>query len=312
MNFSANSASAGFSEARLAALWSSHFSEALDAARALYAPEPGEAATTPEIADSLATDFRRLLRERHPRRPDTRDAREEAAAEIVTTLLQRCRHLPDSPHLDLWLTTALRPVLRVRPGALTPEVCALLYDFHRELWTRLTRPQQWALRRALAKTLSALPPDALTAFWDNFRSPDPILRQAMLVGLDFLRAEHAVPQLLFGLEYCRDHASRAAIVDCLEQVADPLALAPLARLRRESAHADWTLSRHIARVMGIIELHNPAQNQRTLLRPAAPHRDPASLLRPASDADARERADAEGLLRPASVAEASRDRPPGS
>jgi hypothetical protein len=277
-------------DARLQDLWNPSLGVALQAAEALYAPEEeiaeGEPEPTlPEVEERLSAEFWRILTSRKQPMPASAAARYYAVAAVVWLILQRIRQQPDGPFVEEYLAVALRPVRRLRAGDLTEEVCAALYDYQRGLWTpHLTKPQLYTIRVALAKTIAALPPDHMGAFWDRLSSSDPTLRKAMLLGLEFLRSAHAIPHLLRGLETSRDHAVRAAIVDCLEAIADPRALSTLTRLRRETAQDDWTLSRHIARVIRVIEQQNRGQNHRTLLRPTeTPPDEEQSLLRPASD-----------------------------
>jgi hypothetical protein len=207
-------------------------------------------------------------------------------------------------------------VRRLQVGLLTAEVCAALYDFDRGVWTpHLTKPQLWTIRCALAETIAALPPEEMGPFWEHLQSPDPRIRQAMRLGLTFLRSAHAVPHLIRGLESVPDHDTRAAIVDCLEEIGDPRALGALHRLRRETARTDWTLSRHIARAISVIERQNRGNQHRTLLRPTEPPDAPeAVLLRPAADAPdtVARRAEAEGttLLRSVRPSEQANDETP--
>jgi hypothetical protein len=141
------------------------------------------------------------------------------------------------------------------------------------------------------------------AYWERLTSEDRNMRQAMRQGLEYLRSEHALPHLLRGLEILSDHEIRSAIVDCLEQIGDARAIPLMTRLQRETAYTDWTLSRHIARVLRVIEIRNRSNPHRFLLRPSSIQNDPNSLLRPAADTEAvvrrNEAEAAQTLVRPA-------------
>jgi hypothetical protein len=287
-------------DARLQKLWDSSLSVGLEVAEALYAREDAEE-FSPEVLDFLTTLFRRNLTSRNPRMPASPSARYEAVIAAVWRVLRAVREKPTLPFVEDYLAVALRPVRRLNAGILTPEICAALYDFHRGIWTpHLMKSQLYVIQVALAKTIAALPPDSMQAYWQNLQSEDSMVRHAMLLGLEFLRSAHAVPHLLVGLTTSRDHAIRSAIVDCLEQIGDPRAIAPLMQLRRETAASDWTLARHIGRVVRVIEQQNQDEGHRTLLRAATtPDDAEESLLRPAADsARIRDQAEAARLLRP--------------
>lgn len=300
---SQTSSSEGWDE-RLQALWSGSLSEALEVTGNLFAPEGEADFSLPELEEKTALTFWRGLNKLYSQKPERGDACRQAVTKAVGVLLRLLRQEIMSSDIGPCLIIALRPVRRLRLGALTGEVCATLYDFHRGLWKPfLTKPQTYALRVALARTIAALPPDEMQDFWNRLRNPDPMVRGAMLLGLEFLRSAHAVPHLLHGLETSQDHALRAAIVDCLEQISDPRSISPLTRLARETALSDWTLSRHIGRVLRVIEWQNRGEAQRTLLRSVETPEDHGTLLRPASDASAamqKRHASENGLLlRPA-------------
>ena len=295
---------------RLRALWSPSLSVALAAAGELFTPDDPESGTDGQpdeapdrVASHVSAEFWRLLTSRQKHLPDTPLARYQCVVATVWRLLRAMRQSPSAPFVEEHLAVALRAVRALKAGMLAPEVCAALYDFHRGWWgAYLTKPQLWTLRTALAQTLAALPPDTLGPFWDGLQSRNPMMQRAMSLGLEFLRSAHAVPHLLHGLEQARDHATRAAIVEALEQVADPHALSALARLRRETAGSDWTLSRQIARTIRVIEQQNPGAHVRVLLRPSDTPPDYDSLLlRPALHApeDRHSPPDRDALLRPA-------------
>ncbi|HLV81698.1 MAG TPA: HEAT repeat domain-containing protein [Chthonomonadaceae bacterium] len=280
-------------DARLQALWSA--GAGLQASLGLYTPEAREAETAlPHTAERLAQGFWRTLSTWKPRPPDSAEARYEAVVAVVWRVLWMVRKAPPQrPFVEEVLAAALRPVRRLRAGLLTPEVCALLYDYYRGVWAaHLTRAQLQTIRDALAGTLAALPPDEMDAFWEKLQSPKEMVREAMRLGLEDLRDAHAVPHLLRGLEQSQDLAVRHSIVDCLEQIADPRAIAALIRLRRETALPDWMLARRIGRAIRIIEQQNRGRQHRLLLRPAEEAPD---LLRPIADASEDGRRD---LLRP--------------
>lgn len=296
-------------DARLRTLWSPSLSAALVAAGELFTPDDMESGTDGPPADApdrvashVSAEFWRLLTSRQKHLPDTPLARYQCVVATVWRLLRAMRQSPSAPFVEEHLAVALRAVRALRAGMLAPEVCAALYDFHRGWWgAYLTKPQLWILRTALARTLAALPPDTLGPFWDGLQSRDPMMQRAMSLGLEFLRSAHAVPHLLHGLQHTRDHATRAAIVEALEQIADPHALSALARLRRETAGSDWTLSRQIARTIRVIEQQNPGAHVRILLRPSDTPPDYDSLLlRPVSNApaDPQSSPDHNALLRP--------------
>jgi hypothetical protein len=265
-------------------LWGSSLSVGLQAARLFYAPDAGEL-PLPDVEEELTTTFWRLLTSHCPQRPESDAEAYQAILRVVGKILHSVREAPTAPFVEDLLSVALRPVRKLQAGVLTPEICAALYDFDRGLWTpHLTKPQLFTIEMALAETIAALPPDEMEDFWENLQSPKPGLRQAMRLGLTFLRSAHAVPHLLRGLQALTDHETRAAIVDCLEEISDPRALEVLHRLRRETAQSDWTLSRHLARAIRVIERQNRGNQHRTLLRPTQPPANPEeTLLRPAAD-----------------------------
>ncbi|HZT43131.1 MAG TPA: HEAT repeat domain-containing protein [Chthonomonadaceae bacterium] len=267
----------------LQALWSGSQGAGQQIAIGLYAPDMREAAEAlPNTAERLAQGFWRTLNMWKPRPPESPEGRYEAVVAVVWRVLWMVRKAPPQrPFVEEVLAAALRPVRRLRAGLLTPEVCALLYDYYRGVWAaHLTRPQLQTIRDALACTLAALPPDEMDAFWEKLQSPKEMMRAAMRLGLEDLRDAHAVPHLLRGLEQSQDTAVRHSIVDCLEQIADPRAIAALIRLRRETALPDWMLARRIARAIRVIEQQNRGGQHRLLLRPAEEAPD---LLRPVAD-----------------------------
>lgn len=292
-------------DARLQLLWGERLSDALRTAEALFASDTDQEPMIQEGLEArLAAMFWRQLTRQCHRMPETPFARYDAVLATLNLMLWTIRQSVTVPFVEEYVAVTLRPVRRLRAGALTEEVCAALIDFHRGVWTpHLTKPQLHILQVALAKTIADLPPDEMTEFWERLHSEDASIRRAMLLGLEFLRSAHAVPHLLHGLNTCPDHATRSAILNCLEEVADPRAIAPLTELRRETALSDWTLSRHIARVLRVIEQQNRGLSHRTLLRPSqTPSNEETSLLRPAADAEEirRKRNETENarLLRP--------------
>jgi hypothetical protein len=281
-------------------LWDTSLSRALQAAGKLYRRDGEDVALNAEVAEALPLAFWRILTGQQAHKPETVETRYGAVLRAVWIVLRAVRKAPANPTMVPNFVVALRPVRWLHAGALTPEICAALYDYNRGIWwPYLSRPQMWEIRTALARTIAALPPNEMDAFWENLHSPDAARRHAMQEGLKFLRSAHAVPHLLRGLERSGDHATRAAIVDCLEEIADPRAIAMLTRLRQETAHGDWTLSRHIARVIRVIEQQNRGQSHRTLLRPAqSPPQEADSLLRPAADSPNTSDSLSRQLLRP--------------
>lgn len=299
-------------DATLQQLWSPTLSTALAAADALYAPNTGAESVLPEHTAMVCREFWRHLTQRQKQMPSTPETRFYAVEMVVGRILRTVRESPHAAHfIEEYLAIALRPVRALRLGALTPEVCAALYDYYRGVWTpHLTKPQLHLLQTALAQTLAALPPDQMQAFWDGLQSEDPMRRRAMLLGLEFLRSAHAVPHLLRGLEQSRDHGVRSLLVENLEVIADPTALPTLIRLRRDTAHSDWTLSRLIARAIRVIEHQNAGRHHRTLLRAATSPPDPdESLLRPAADA-LDPNTDRTTLMRPDPGEHGERKEPP--
>ncbi|HLK57347.1 MAG TPA: hypothetical protein VKU00_12330 [Chthonomonadaceae bacterium] len=286
-------------DATLTSLWDTSLTAALAAAEALYAPDDAHEEDLPLVQEEVAANFWRLLMSRYKARPETASLRYGQVLSAVWRMLRAIRTSSTIPFMEDYLAVGLRPIRQLQAGLLTSEVCAILYAYHRGVWTpHLTKPQLFQIQEALAKTLNALPPDAMGAFWANLLSDEPLRRGAMLLGVEWLRNAHAVPHLLRGLEQCPHHDTRTVIVNALEQIADPRALQTLMRVRREMASTDWPLSRQISRAIRVIEQQNRNQHHRTLLRPSlTTSEEPASLLRPASDA-ARLHAEEEKLLRP--------------
>lgn len=275
--------SEGEQDVRLTQLWSPKLSEALELATRLYAPLGDEGTAQSAIQEEAPVRFWRLLTRLSPNCPDTFLARFATLVHAVELILRVVRQNPDDSFADEWLAMALRPIRRLSLGMLSGEVCEALYDYRRGVWSPyLSPPQLLTIEKVLALTVAALPPDEMTVFWQGLKSEDGMRRSAMLLGLRYLRSAHSVPHLLHGLEHLADHAARAAIVDCLEQIGEASALDTMARLRRETAETDWTLSRHIARAIRVIEQQNQGRLHQTLLRPASAPREAERLLRPAS------------------------------
>ena len=259
---------------------------AAQAATALYPPIPTDNVTTAREAEAIL-GFLQQLTAYSPHMPATEEARYQAVVVAVWHLLHRVRETPAPPSIEDSLAVALRPIGRLRTGALTPEICATLYDYHRGVWTpHLTRPQRQKIQWDLATVLASLPPDEMEVFWDNLHSSNALMRGAMCLGLEWLTSDHAVPHLLCGLDRSTDSETRFAIVDNLARIGDPRALPRLYTLRRISALTDWPLARRISATIGVIEHLNRGQTQRSLLRPAqAPPPDSTTLLRSSTSTD---------------------------
>jgi hypothetical protein len=224
--------------------------------------------------------------------PETADELPEAAADAVSMQLSALRRAAPDENTPELLAAALRAVQRPRAGTLCEELCLWLADHRRGRFEELPLSARNAIADSVSGALARLPASDLGPFWDRLSGADPIERGAMSIGLDALRAAHATPHLLAGLERVSDHHTRSLIVDCLEQVGDPDAVPGLARLQRESALPDWTLSRKIGRAIHAIGLRNPEHDGRTLLRPTEIEPD-TDLVRPVSDTS-----DSRDLLRP--------------
>ena len=169
-------------------------------------------------------------------------------------------------------------------GGWTTLFCEVLL-FYRHWDGALAKPQRWKIRLALGETLPVLPPDDLAPLWTLLQGESLFSRRAMQVGVELLATQYAVAHLVAGLEFCHKHNARAFIADQLEMMGDASALPSLYRVYRECAKTDWTLARHIARVIGIIETRiasdvSLSSKTRQLLRPSAmpPHNFP-DLLR---------------------------------
>ena len=271
-----------------AALWASDPGEAADAVGRLYAPLAGEPADPAEAAAEFAREFSLRLKRDCPQIPLETDTQRHALVTLAGSILRRERTVTPPQFRHLRYLAALRPVRRLSAGELTPEICAGLYDYHRGVWEgRLSRYELYCVRVGLAQTLADFPPDGIGLFWKTLREGDPMHRHAMLHGFAFFRSAHAVPHLLEGFRTSPEHNVRAAIVNCLEQIGVPTALPTLRELKRETAYTDWTLSRHIARAIRVIEMHSKDHAHHQLLRATnAPPSDNRGLLRPASELDA--------------------------
>ncbi len=272
-------------QAKWTELWSGDAALVTDTALRLFAPLPGEPANPAEASRIFAQEFSTRLKQDFPHLPGDERAIRRVLIMLVGTMLKRERTVPSSQFRHLRYLAILRPVRRLHAGELTEEICAGLYDYHRGVWEgRLSRYELYCVRVGLAQTLSDLPPDDLGFFWKTLREGDTMHRHAMLHGFSFLRSSHSVPHLLEGFRRSPEHTIRAAIVDCLEQIGVPEALPMLIELKRETAYTDWTLSRHIARAIRVIEMHNRNHIQQQLLRPTSPPpQDDRGLLRPALD-----------------------------
>lgn len=273
-------------DSSLVKLWSADHAIAAQAATALYAAEPPDREPTARDLEAIQW-FLQQLHAQDPHLPTTDEGRYQAVVVAVWRLLHRVRETPAQLFVEDSLAVALRPVGRLQAGALTPEICAILYDYHRGVGTpHLTRPQRRQIQSLLAAALASLPPEEMEVFWDNLHSSNALMRGAMCLGLEWLTSDHAVPHLLCGLDRSADSETRFAIVDNLARIGDPRALPRLYTLRRTSALTDWPLSRRISAAISVIEHLNRGQSQRSLLRPAqAPPADPTTLLRPATESD---------------------------
>ncbi|MDW8206967.1 MAG: hypothetical protein RMJ43_03965 [Chloroherpetonaceae bacterium] len=267
-----------------AGCWHTVPEQAHRSACALYRPVSGEPALL-DIVQETAHRFLKVLRAAHPVPPRAQAPLRDALVQTACQVLHDARVNPAVPRAEQSVRVALRPVHHLPAGAYADEVCALLYDYHRGFWTPyLTRPQLWIIERSIAGALVALPPDALYPFWNGLHSTHAAFRDAMHSGLQLLREAHATSHLIQGLMTTKDHNVRAAIVDCLEEIGDPRSLAPLRRLRQETAGTDWTLCRQITRTIRVIERQNHNHHHLTLLRAAQAPADAAEmLLRPAAD-----------------------------
>ena len=281
-----------------------------EAAFALYAPDGQDSPYLPSEDEPRLRLTCNLLGALDIRLNAAESERTAILAEAVRETLAVTRFAVGYSWGAAELAVALRPVRALHLGELTEDVCQTLYDFYRGRWaSKLSRPDHYTIQTAIAITLVALPPNQLAPFWSHLQQGEPLMQRAMRLGLEYLRAGHAVSALLFGLTTCADHALRGAIVDCLEQIADPLCLPTLHRLRRETAATDWTLSRHLARAIAVIERQNVGQHARTLLRPtSALPEDTESLLRPLSE-EVRREWERQSLLRPR-TSETPQDNPP--
>ena len=273
----------------------------------LYAPDGHDSPYLPsedEPRRKMATLFLTVWNARELAPTDN-----SSLALAIQAVLSLVRETPVLTFSAAELAVALRPIRILHLGELTEDVCQTLYDFYRGRWTaKLSRPDHYTIQTAIATTLVAIPPHQLAPFWNHLQKGKPLMQRAMRPGLEYLRAGHAVSSLLCGLTICTDHALQGAIVDCLEQIASPECLPILHRLRRETATTDWTLSRHLARAIAVIERQNIGQYARILLRPTtALPEDPESLLRPFSE-DARREWERQTLLR-LQTAETPQDTP---
>jgi hypothetical protein len=273
-------------DAAFLSLWSTDPDVAIRSATNLYAPETPDGNPNARTAEAISF-FLQQLHHWAPTVPSTAEERYRTVVVAVWHLVRRVRRTPAQPFIEDSLAIALRPVGRLQAGALTAEICAALYDYHRGVWTpHLTRPQRQRIQWALAAALASLPPDEMEVFWDNLHSSNALMRGAMCLGLEWLTSDHAVPHLLSGLDRSTDSETRFAIVDNLARIGDPRALPRLYTLRRLSALTDWPLARRVSAAIEVIERLNRGQAQRSLLRPAqAPPPDPGTLLRSTNESD---------------------------
>lgn len=264
--------------------WHTDPAQALQSAQALYHPMPGEPALW-NVAQEIARRFLQVLRAGYPGPPRAQAPLRTALVQTACQVLRDTRVNPAAPCAEQSIRVALRPAHHLPAGAYASEICALLHDYHRGVWTPyLTRPQLWIIERSIASALVALPPDAMDPLWHGLQSAHAAFREAMYFGLQLLREAHATSHLIRGLILTRDHNVRAAIVDCLEEIGDPQSLAPLHQLRQETAGTDWTLCRQITRTIRVIERQNHNHHHLTLLRAAQVPADVAETsLRPATD-----------------------------
>jgi hypothetical protein len=187
--------------------------------------------------------------------------------------------MPPAENAGEALEALLLSLPRLASGGWTTLFCEVL-RFYSHWDGALAKPQLWRIRLALAETLPALPPNDLAPFWALLQDETSDPRRAMQIGVEILASQHAVAHLVAGLEFCHKHNARAFIADQLEMVGEVSALPTLYRVYRECAKTDWTLARHIARVIHIIETR-PSSETRQLLRPSkTPPQAYHDLLRP--------------------------------
>jgi hypothetical protein len=200
---------------------------------------------------------------------------------ILTSLSDAMSAAAAEPDGCCLIAILLRLATRLSAPEIAPALCSILMELHRGLWSKRPAWELFELRAALSRALAAIEPASLTPLWEGLLDADPVRRSAMLDGVHLLRAEHAAPHLVYLLETSHDHAIRSLVVDLLEEMADPMPLDSLRRLRQETAKDDWTLSRHIARAVRVIEGQNPGTANSVLLRPtAADNHSLLHLIRP--------------------------------
>ncbi len=226
--------------------------------------------------------------------PDPQRIRREAeVAQNALNLLHRLR-LPDAG------AECVR-VLRLCPP-----------DMGREVG--LLARQTTLLREAASQVMGALPPDALSVFWEALESANGDARRDLLPALDYCKDARAIPHLARLLERRGEWTDGEMVgwfvVRAFERIGDRLALpalrrvaddsktGPLPWLRNPSSARTSTsveLAREARRVIQAIEYGRNRRDHDLLLRPASPQT--GDLLRPAEfpldDARAREE-----LLRP--------------
>lgn len=162
------------------------------------------------------------------------------------------------------------------PAEFAPLVCDILYCYRQ--WDGVAqKPQQWTLRCAIEATLPRFAPEDLAELWNRLQLPQEPQYSAMEIGLELLAAQHALEHLLFGLEYCRQHAARAKIVNDIEKAGDSSVLPRLFRAYHQAAEQDWALGRRIERALRSILGRTDVEVARTLLRSS--HEPYEELLR---------------------------------
>ncbi len=284
-------------DALLFRLWDDDPGVARLAASTLYAPRDKNDQLRTETEAALIEEFLRRLYGLTPSQPIPATERIDAVSRAARTLIKTLQIDPRIPFLEERAAFVLRPIGKLTGWWQADVVCELLYDLYRGIWApHLTKPQGWSLRDSIARALCTLRSEILTPLWNGLESDDALRRGAMLLGIEFLNEAHAIPSLLYGLGYSRNHVVRSRVVNYLEQIGDASSLPRLAQIRRETAYSDWTLSRQIARAMRVIERSSQDSAHRILLRPAlAPTEAEYMLLRPAAESVDRP----DMLLRPA-------------
>lgn len=228
---------------------------------------------------------------------------------------------PDGPHIreEAEVCLAMLSVARRLRSEGAVEPCLrLLHLFSPEL-TRSHGPQAMItsrIRESTARTLSALSPDVLFAFWYSVGGPDARIRRNLLQVLDYLTDSRAVPYLIRLLERRTQWADGDMVgwfvVRAMEHIGDRSALPALRRISAgraapmqrtqvaesgKQAAGSAELGREAERVILAIEGRKNRRESASLLRPS--QIEPTDLLRPVSEAlEYTDVQDREELLRP--------------